>query len=78
VDLHQRLESVFREVFNDDSLELSETTTAADIPGWDSLAHINLMLSVENTFGVHFTDAQLGGFATVGELEHFLATNTAR
>ena len=72
MDLHSRLTSVFRDVFDDDDLQISAATTADDIDAWTSLAHINLMMRIEDTFGVHFTNAQLGGFANVGELERFL------
>ena len=72
MEIHSRLESVFREVFDDPGLEITDSMTASDIDGWDSLAHINLMVRVEDTFGVHFTNAQLGGFLNVGELERYL------
>ena len=77
MDVHSRLESVFRDVFDDDSLQIFESMSAEDVDAWDSLAHINLMMRVEDTFGVHFTNAQLGGFANVGELEQFLIDRSA-
>ena len=43
----ERLERIFREVFNNDSLILRDDMTSRDIEGWDSLAHINLMFSIE-------------------------------
>ena len=68
-----RVLRVFREVLGDEQLRLSHSTTARDVPGWDSLAHINIMFSLESEFGVQFTDAQLTSFADVGELRRFLA-----
>ncbi|NAZ85111.1 acyl carrier protein [Kineococcus indalonis] len=68
-----RVLRVFREVLGDEQLQLSGSTTAQDVPGWDSLAHINIMFSLESEFGVQFTDAQLTSFADVGELRGFLA-----
>jgi len=47
-----KLTGVFREVFADDSLVLSRKKTAMDIDGWDSLAHVTLMLSVQRAFHV--------------------------
>ncbi|WP_432572230.1 acyl carrier protein [Kineococcus sp. SYSU DK005] len=67
-----RVLRVFREVLGDEQLRLSDSTTARDVPGWDSLAHINIMFSLESEFGVRFTDAQLTSFADVGELRRFL------
>lgn len=67
-----RMLQVFREVFADDDLSLTDETTAADVPGWDSLAHINLMFALENEFDMQFTDEQLSEFRNVGELRRFL------
>lgn len=74
--VHERLEEVFRMVLNDDEIVLTDSTTAADVPGWDSLAHINLMFSIEQEFGVQFVGNQFGEFENVGELERFLESRT--
>lgn len=55
-------------MFDDDSLMLEGSTTARDVPGWDSLGHVNFMYSVEEEFGVHFTDDEFAGFEDVGAL----------
>ncbi len=73
--VHDELERVFRDVFGDESIVLTDETTAADVPGWDSLGHINLMFSLEERFGVQFEGNQLAEFANVGELERFLEAN---
>jgi len=57
-------------------LVIRDSTTARDVAGWDSLAHINLMFSVETEFGVRFTDDQLTSFGDVGELRRFLEART--
>jgi acyl carrier protein len=67
-----RLLQVFREVLAVEDLRLSDSSTAADVPGWDSLAHINIMYSLEAEFGVQFSDEQLTSFQDVGELRRFL------
>ena len=71
--LHDRLEAVFRDVFDDPALVLTDETTAADVPDWDSLAHINVMTAIEMTFDVRFSDRELNGFASVGDLKRWLA-----
>ncbi len=70
---HQRLEDLFQTVFNDDSLTLRDDMTATEVPGWDSVAHINLMFSIEQTFGVQFQGNELAEFANIGELKAYLA-----
>ena len=73
--VHDDLERVFRDVFGDESIVLTDETTAGDVPGWDSLGHINLMFSIEERFGVQFEGNQLAEFSNVGELERFLEAN---
>ena len=73
MDCHEQLVELFRQVFNDDDLVLTDDTTARDIPGWDSVAHINLMFSIEQTFGVRFNGNELAEFKNIGELKRFIA-----
>jgi acyl carrier protein len=49
------LERIFREVFDDDTLVLSDATSREDLPSWDSLGHIRLIGAMEETFDVTFT-----------------------
>jgi acyl carrier protein len=70
--LHERLTEVFRRVFHNEALVLNDDTSAVDVPGWDSVAHINLMFSIEEAFGVKFTGSELAEPWTVGELKTFL------
>jgi len=78
MNLEKRLEEVFQEVFDDDDLVLTDETTANDIPAWDSVAHINLMFSIEQTFGVRFNGNELAQFKNIGELKAFLMNNGNR
>jgi acyl carrier protein len=66
--VQDRVQEVARSVFDDDSLILDGSTTAREVPGWDSLGHVNFMYSVEEEFGVHFTDEEYSGFDDVGAL----------
>jgi acyl carrier protein len=75
--LHDRLQDIFQTVFNDDGLELRDDMGAADVPGWDSVAHINLMFSIEEAFGVSFAGNELAEFTNVGELKRYLESKTA-
>jgi acyl carrier protein len=68
----ERLQDTFRTVLDDDGLVLTDDLTAQDVPAWDSVAHISLMVTIESEFGVQFSDEQLTGFRNVGELRAFL------
>jgi acyl carrier protein len=64
----EKLQGVFRDVFDDDELEINAQTTAADVEGWDSLAHVTLMINVEKRFGVKFRSSEVARLKRVGEL----------
>lgn len=64
----ETLNEVFRDVFDDESIEVDESTTSADIEEWDSLEHINLLAAVEQEFGVKFNMGQVVSMKNVGEM----------
>jgi len=66
--LERRLNGVFRRVFDDESLMVSRDLTARDVPDWDSLTHINLIVAVEREFKIKLTTAEVTGLANVGGL----------
>lgn len=68
MDVLSTMTAVFRRVFDDDSIKLADATTAQDIPGWDSLTHINLIIEIEDEFGLKFTVDDIAGLKNVGEM----------
>ena len=66
-EVYSRLADVFRDVF-DREVALADETTAADVPGWDSLNHITLIGTVEDEFDVKFPMKDVVGMKNVGEL----------
>ena len=73
-DIDRRLQDIARDVFGDDSLVLTDSTNAVDVPAWDSFGHVNFILSVESEFGVEFSDDELVRFVEFGELRRMLAS----
>lgn len=71
-EIMARLTEVFREVFDEDELEISEQTSAADIDEWDSLTHITLVISTEREFGLRLNASELGQLKNVGALVDIL------
>jgi acyl carrier protein len=59
---------ILRDVLDDPSIELTTETVAGDVPGWDSMAHIALVVEVERRFGVTFQTAEIEGLHRVGDL----------
>ena len=57
-DVFARLQQLLREVFGDDTLVVTDATTADDVDGWDSLMHVNIIIAIEKRFGVKFAAAE--------------------
>lgn len=68
VEIMKKLEKVFRNVFDDEGITISRDTTAYDIEEWDSLEHINLIIAIEQEFGVHFSLEETTKLKSVGEI----------
>ena len=64
----EKLNGIFRTVFDNDDLDIRPEMTANDVDGWDSLSHVNLILAVEKGFGIRFTQRELLTFKNVGDL----------
>ncbi len=67
-EIYERLNNVFRDVFDDDSITVNENTTSNDIEDWDSLEHINLVVAVEQEFGMKFNMGEVTTMKNVGEM----------
>jgi len=63
-----KMTGVFTRIFDDETIQLLDATTAQDIPGWDSLTHINLIIEIEEEFDLKFTVDDIAGLKNVGEM----------
>jgi acyl carrier protein len=70
----ETLTQIFRDLFEDNELNVNPNTTAEDIDGWDSLTHIQLMVIVEQAFGTHFNTGEIANLANVGEMVELLVS----
>jgi len=67
-DFETRVQDVFREVFDQPELRIFREMQAKDVDGWDSLNHITLIMTLEDTFKVKFSTREVMGFQNVGEM----------
>jgi acyl carrier protein len=72
-EIQQKLTLVFRDVFDDPTIEISDATTAKDVAGWDSIMHVNLIVAVEKAFATTFTTKDVKSLANVGHLIQLIA-----
>ncbi len=76
--IFERLRRVFGEVLANPGLELSAESTPETVPGWDSMAHLNLVLAIEQEFAVRFTTQEIGALASVGDFRQALASRAGQ
>ncbi|MBR3679598.1 MAG: acyl carrier protein [Oscillospiraceae bacterium] len=77
-EVFEKLTEVFCDVFDDDAITLSEDTTAADVEGWDSVEHFNLISEVESVFKLRFQMREVSGMKNVGELVDIILARGAK
>jgi acyl carrier protein len=66
--IYARLEQIFRDVFDEDTIEVTPSLSARDVDGWDSLTHIRLLLTVEKAFRIKFSTFEVGKLQDVSNL----------
>jgi acyl carrier protein len=76
-DRMERLNQIFRDVFDDDELNITRQTTAKDVEGWDSLMHVTLVVNVERAFKLKFSSSEVAALQTVGELLDLINARSA-
>ncbi len=67
-EILSKVNDVFHDVFDDDSIVVVESTTADDVEDWDSLMHITLISEIESAFGMKFQMKDVVGMKNVGEM----------
>lgn len=67
-EVFEKLNEVFQDVFDDEEIIVTDTTTSDDIEDWDSLEHINLIVAVENCFGIKFNMGEVTTMKNVGAM----------
>ena len=67
-EIFERLDRVFQDVFDDDTIHVTPKTTADDIEDWDSLEHITLISAVEREFRMKFKMGEISSMKNVGEM----------
>ena len=67
-EVFEKMNEVFRDVFDDEDITVTDETTADDIEDWDSLEHINLVNAIEQEFDIKFTMGEIVSMKNVGEM----------
>jgi len=77
-EIFSKLLAIFREVFDDELLNITEEMGYGDLEEWDSLTHIRILLSVEKEFKFKFDIEDIGKLVTVGDIIRYIKENVNR
>lgn len=72
-EIYAALLAVFRDVFDDDTITIGPATTAADIEGWDSQAHVSLVVATEMRLGIRFRTSEIERLSDVADFVQLIS-----
>ncbi len=64
----EKIQPIFRDIFDDENLTVTEATVAADVEDWDSFAQMQIVMAIEDMFGIKFSTEEVTGFKNVGDV----------
>jgi acyl carrier protein len=70
--IYEKLTPIFRDILDDKSLVITPNTSAREIPSWDSVNHIRIVLSIEKLFGLKIKVRETAELMNVGDLVEFI------
>ncbi len=70
----EKVQMIFRDVFDDETLIIKDSTNSSDIEDWDSLEHIALVVSMEKEFNLKFDLKEVNALENVGEMVDLIAS----
>lgn len=73
-EILNKINEIFVEILDNDEVNIEETTTAADIEGWDSLTNIQIIIDIEKKFKVRFSSIEIKSWNTIGEMINSIET----
>lgn len=77
-EIYEQLNVIFQDVFDDDDITVEDSTSAKDVSGWDSMAHINLVVGVEQEFNIKFKTSEVAQLGNVGEFVDLIQTKLSK
>ena len=73
-EILQQLEVIFKDVLDEENITLTETTTANEVEGWDSLTHIQLIVAIEKHFKIKFSSKEILSWKDIGEMQESIVS----
>ena len=76
-EIYAVLQTLFHDIFDDESIVLTPATSAKDIAEWDSFNHVNIIVGTETKFKIKFTTSEIGGLKNVGDFVRLIEKKLA-
>ncbi|WP_036877792.1 acyl carrier protein [Xylanibacter oryzae] len=67
-EILEKVTLIFRDILDNDEIELEYNTTSDNIEEWDSLTNVQLIVAIEKYFNIRFTSIEIVSWKNVGEL----------
>ena len=77
-DILKKLQPIFQDIFEDDELLITAESNAETVEGWDSLAHITLIFTLEQEFEIKFALGELEAMKNVGDMVELMQTKLSK
>jgi acyl carrier protein len=74
--ISERLKKTILEELKLDDFDIQDETIAVEIPGWDSLNHINVILAIEKEYKIRFKNIEVLRLKNIGELQSLVDSKT--
>jgi acyl carrier protein len=74
--IHFRLQNVFREVFDQPTLEVTPELSPASLPAWDSVAMVQIVLAAEQEFGLRFSTDEVASVKSAGDILRLISSKS--
>ena len=67
-EIFNKVQDIFRDIFDEDNLVITNSSSSDDVEDWDSLNHINLVSAIEKEFKIRFALGELQSLKDVGAM----------
>lgn len=71
-DVFEKMNIIFRNNFDDNSITLTDETSSSDIEDWDSLEQVNLVVTIQHEFNIKFNIEEVNSMKNVGEMVDYI------
>lgn len=75
--ISEKLKKVILKELELDDFDIQDETLASQVPGWDSLSHVNVIVAIEREFKIRFKSSEILKFRNIGEMQQMVNIKTA-